>query len=205
MPMTTFGFKATIATMRNVRVRAKIAADMAVRDEAHFFHRLVVETMRKQGTGGRRWKKLNPITLALRRGAAKAGGQSSRGTKALIKTGSLRASVKVDRKGVGEYFTGVSRTAGRSRSGHPLANIASIHETGNVVIPITDKMRRYFRFLFWKGAIKFPWPPAGKSFIVIPRRSFIGDTLKVFEPGFKQRMTRRYVGYVNGTGKLKRK
>ncbi len=205
MPMTTFGFRATIATMKKVKTRARFAVDRAVRDEAHFFHRLVVQTIRKQGTGGRRWKKLNPITIALRKGAAKAGGQSSRGTKALVRTGSLRASVKVDKRGSGEYFVGVSRTAGRGKGGRPLVDIARIHETGMVVIPITDKMRRYFRYLYWKGAIKFPWPPAGKTFIVIPRRSFIGDTLKVFQPGFKRRLTHRYVSYVTGKGRLKRR
>jgi hypothetical protein len=177
------------------------AADRAIRDEAMLFLRRVKESFRTQGNG--KWKKLSPITRALRAGGGAMGRTSSKGTKALIHTGSLRKSVKLHRAAQGAYFVGVHRTAGRSPGGKAtLANVAAIHETGMVVIPITDKMRRYFMWLFWKGVLKFPWPPRNKRYILIPRRSFLRDTFKELAPGHEGRLALRFAQYLNKAGGL---
>ncbi|NIO75608.1 MAG: hypothetical protein GTN69_06940 [Armatimonadetes bacterium] len=209
MPMIMIGdWKATLNMVDGMRKNAGKAAAQAVRDEAFLFQRQVVKAFREQGSGGKKWKPLNVITLALRRGASKVGGQGSRGTNALVRSGSLRASVKVEQVTPDTLFVGVKRAAGQykgtsGKGGAAIVDVGSIHETGHVIIPITDKMRRYFRFLFWKGVIPFPWPPPNKSYILIPRRSFLRDTLVEFEKGFKDRMLRRYVAYLTGKGRLK--
>jgi hypothetical protein len=184
-----------VSILRGMAGRSAAAVDTAIRGEAFAYMRAVVESFREQGKG-KSWSPINIVTRELRRGAAKVGGESSGGTKALVRTGSLRRSIKVHKRSHASYFVGVHRSAPRSRglSGKamPLVNVAQIHETGMVVIPITDKMRRFFRWLFWKGVLSFPWPPKSKRFILIPRRSFLADTMKAFAKGHEARVVLRY-------------
>ena len=182
------------------------AVDRAIRDEAFYFQRKVTEAFRKGGHG-KKWSPLTSVTLALRRGASAIGKAGSRGKTPLVRTGDLRKSINTRRRGFGEYFVGVHRSAPRSRGlskkGVPLVNVAEIHETGLVVIPITAKMRAFFRYLFWKKVIPFMWPPKNKRFIVLRRRSFMQDTMDEFKDGHEARLLTRYANYLGGLGTMK--
>ena len=184
----TGAWTTTIQQMGMMQKRAVEAVDLAVREEAHYFHKKVIEAFRKQGAR-HKWRPLNPITIALR--AAGHRGGASGGTKALTRTGALRRSVKVHRRAWAQYFVGVHRTSDQ-------INVAQLHETGLVVIPITEKMRTYFRALFWKGIIPFPWPSSKKKYIVIHRRSFLQDTYDVESPMSATRIKAFYSKHVFG-------
>jgi hypothetical protein len=163
---------------------------------------MVDATFKNQGAGGKKWDKLHSITKELRKNAGKIEGQSSfGGTKALIRTGSLRRSVTFEKIGNAHYEVGVNRNA-KGADGKPVANIAQINEVGSVLIPVTDKMRRYFMFLFLSGVLKRPgWPPKNKAFIVIRQRSFLASTMKEFAKGAKARTYARWVNYMMGVSK----
>jgi hypothetical protein len=103
------------------------------------------------------------------------------GTKALVRSGTQRGSVKVHRRSYATYFVGAHRRGSRG------ADVARIHDQGPVVIPITRKMRRYFNYMFWKGIIPFTFPRRAR-FIVIPRRSFMTDTFHAFRKGSRARV-----------------
>jgi hypothetical protein len=154
--------------------------DQVIAREAHRFRNEVVKTFRNQGSAGKSWPSLHPLTVALRR--AGVGGGRSGGTKALARSGSLRSSVNVHRRGYAKYFVGAHRKGKRG------VDVARIHDHGPVIIPITKRMRQYFMYLFYKGVIPFPWPPRRKRFLVIPRRSFMTDTFEVFKRGSKARV-----------------
>lgn len=184
-------WEATVKLLDKMYGRADEAADRAIRDEAVLFLRAVQLAFRKGGVNGQ-WRELGPIARALRRG-----------TKPLMDQGDLWRSVNLQKVGDGEYFVGVSRTAAaRARKGSPLINVAEVHETGAKVIPVTDKMRRYFRALYWKKIIPYPWPPASARYIRIPRRSFLADTFEKHAPGYMERLLTRYGYYLIGEGSL---
>lgn len=109
---------------------------MAVQQEAHLFRKLVVQGIREQAPGGKAFKPLSPLTLALRQL------RGFRGTKALMVRGDLRNSITVQRAGMGAAFVGILRTA-RGKNGQSLANVAELNEFGSrpIVIRITQKMR----------------------------------------------------------------
>jgi hypothetical protein len=182
----------TIRKLNHMSTYGPKAVQYAIRDEAMYFYREVVKSFRTQQEG--KWRPIHPITRAMRKassgltGRAKAGG-----TKAMVATGALRKSVTMTPKGPYTYYVGVNRSSKR-------ANIAAIHETGYAVIPITDKMRAFFRYLFWKGVIPFPFPAPNKKYIVIPRRSFIADTFKRTSKGQKARVLKRYQMHMMGVG-----
>jgi len=190
----------TTATMAR---NAKVASDRAVRDEALLLVRMIHEVFVKQGAAGKKWAPISFMTRELRKNASKAGkGSNFKGTKALIRSGSLRRSVTWERIERGKYFVGVHRKA-KGSDGKSMVNVAAVHETGTTLIPITEKMRRYFMFLFIKGAIPFMWPPKGKTFIVIRQRSFLASSWKEFSKKTKERTYARWVNYMTGAGKIK--
>jgi hypothetical protein len=195
-------WKKAMQTTATMARQAKKASDAAVRDEAMLFVRMVSEAFKRQGLG-KKWKPIHTITKELRRGASVAGkGSNFKGTKALIRSGSLRRSITWKRVNAGEYFVGVHRSA-KGEDGKPMVNVAAIHETGTTLIPITEKMRRYFMFLFIKGVLSAPWPPPGKTFIVIRQRSFLAHTMAAFSKKTKERTHARWVNYMTGEGKIK--
>lgn len=127
-------------------VRIRLALDRAVSAEAQFFRRKVVEGIREQAPGGRRFQPLSEATLAIRRFTG------FRGTKALILRGDLRNSVKVVKRQTASgtaAFIGVLRSA-RGRGGQPLVNIAEIHEFGTrtFLIEVTPAMRKFLAAAF---------------------------------------------------------
>lgn len=153
--------------------------DQVVAREAHRFRNEVVKAFRTQSSGGKQWKPLSRITLALRR-AGVQGGRGG-GTKAMVRSGSLRSSTKVHRRGYARYEVTQHRRGRRGK------DIARLHDSGPFVIPITRKMRRYFNYMFFKGIIPFTFPRRAR-FIVIPRRSTMTDTFNVFKNGSRARV-----------------
>lgn len=179
--LTLYGAGWTVLPRRLLAASLRLPRiiDQVVAREAHRYRNEVVKSFRKQESGGKAWRGLSRITLALRR-AGHRGGRSA-GSKALVRTGSLRGSVKVHRRGYAQYFVGAHRRGQRG------ADVARIHDRGPVVIPITRKMRRYFNYMFWKGIIPFTFPRRAR-FIVIPRRSFMTDTFEKFKKGSRARV-----------------
>jgi len=155
-----------------------LAIDRAVLQEAQFFRKKVVEGFREQAPGGQKFKPLSEATLAIRRFTGFGG------TKALIKKGDLRNSVKVAKKMTAtgaEAFVGVLRSA-RSKDGKDLHNIAAIHEFGfgPIIIEVTPAMRRFLMAAFRAELKGFGSGPSSKGtmkngilVIFIPPRPFI--------------------------------
>lgn len=150
-----------------LRVRGKLgpAIRKAMLTEAQIFRAFIVKGFTQQAAGGVLFRPLSPVTLALR----KAGGFS--GSKALIRTGTLRASVTVVEEHGGVIFVGVHRkSAGR-------VNIAEMQEFGGM-IRMSPKQRRFIFANIRKAGL----PPLSVGannargpygWIVIPPRPFI--------------------------------
>jgi hypothetical protein len=136
----------------------------------------IIKGIRKQAPAGLAFKRLSRVTLALR----KLGG--FRGTKALMRSGSLVNSISVARTREGRYEIGVLRSArGTGKNATALYNIAKVHEEGKViVIRMTPRMRRFLMMAFRKaGMDDFYSRHAAKQVIVIriPARPFIRPVL----------------------------
>lgn len=159
--------------------KALAVARQAILQEAHFLRGKMVEGIREQAPGGQRFKALSPLTLAARRLAG------FRGTKALVRTGTLRNAITVVERG-GQVFIGILRTA-RGEDGDELTNVAAVHEfgAGPFVVQITDKMRAYLGALLEEAGILPAAQSAsggGRGYLVIriPARPFIGPVFKKF-------------------------
>lgn len=159
-----------LAITKALPKRMPRAMDMAVHGAAMSYRRRVMKAFVAQGGGGKKWDALGVITLALRKNASMIGKSGSGGTKALIRSGDMRKSVTVQKVARSHYFVGIHRTHGKY-------NIARVHEqplskNGIFRIRVTDKMRRYFLYLFIKGVIPAPLK-ASTTHIVIRQRSFL--------------------------------
>lgn len=180
--------------------------DRAVADEAHLLRSGMMKTLtmggRVAGGSGEKWPRLKRITLEMRRNASRADGRGTKGSKPLVRTGSLRNSISVHKKADAQYFVGVHRST-QSADGQSMVNIAALHERGPYVIPITDKMRSYFMFLYVKGVIKKVWPPPGKTHIFVPARRFAQPTFEAWSKGAPDRIMQRMAGYVFRGRKVK--
>lgn len=164
--------------------RVHRAIHQAVLQEAHYLRKKVVEGLREQAPGGKAFKPLAPLTLALRklRGFG--------GTKALMVRGDMRNSITVKPVGVGAAFVGILRTA-RGKDGQVLANIAEVNEYGSkpIVIRITPKMRALLAAVAAQGGggsssgTKPSGPGKGFMVVQIPPRPFFRPVLeKDFKP-----------------------
>ena len=149
----------------------------ALLQEARFWHKQVVQGITKQAPGGKRFKKLSPLTRAKRRAEGFAG------RKALIRTATLRRNIALVERSH-QIFIGVLRGT-RTSDGKDLVNIARVHEEGRVVvIKVTEKMRKYFYAMMRRGGLN-PTAKGGKRrktggglargvmVIQIPARPFI--------------------------------
>ena len=97
--------------LKDMSRNAGTAADKAVRDEAFVLLRLVKDAFPAQGVRtAKKWKPLSALTIELRKQAGKLGGTPTKGTKALIRTGSLRRSFVVEKKGDARYRSGLTAT-----------------------------------------------------------------------------------------------
>jgi hypothetical protein len=191
-------FTETARTMNN---NSRQAAYFAVRDESLGYLAAVNESFVNSGPtakypGTARWNPLSRITIELRKNASKVGGLSGSGTKPLIRTGSLRRSVTWQPISKDSFFVGVNRGAKGKYSN--LINVAAAQEGGVKEIRITERMRKYFLFLFIKGVLSRPWPKPYAKSIVIKQRSFLGDTMKAYRRQTTRRVMSRYKKYLTG-------
>ncbi len=191
--------------LRAGSLRTKRCIAQSLRQEGQFLRKQIVQGIRKQKPGGKAFKKLAPITLAIRRF------QGFRGRKALIRSGDLVGSVAVVDRGLG-VFIGVLKTA-RANDGRSLVNVAAIQEFGSrpITIRMTDKMRR---FLFAALAASRVSPRGSSSgtgtgiiVISIPARPFLRPVFdkfakpRVIGPRFMDRMAECFKGQMGTTGR----
>ena len=122
------------------RVRVQRSLMLGVRKEAELARSLLIEGIRKQAPGGKKFAPLRPSTLKKRRLTG------FRGRKALIVRGDLINSI-VTRHGALGSFVGVLRTA-KARDGKSLVNVMMIQEQGRtIVIPVTPGVQRFLGFM----------------------------------------------------------
>lgn len=139
------------------------AVDAAVAGEAMRMVQFVHEGFKVQGLR-RPWRELSPITMQIRKKLMGFGG-----SKKLMVSGSLRRSVEAKRVEPHKWFVGVHRSA-RGEGGRKLVNIAAVHEGPYpTLVPITQKMRRFFMALFLKGVIRAPLKKNRKILVIMPR------------------------------------
>lgn len=124
-------------------------------------------------SGNPRWRPLSPFTLLARRHG---------GTKPLIDNGDLFNGITFQHNEISnEGFVGILRSS-KTPDGKSLMNIGLIHElgVGPYVIPVTDKLRRFFWAMHFKsGGVIHPLSP-NKTMILhpgIPARPFLSTTL----------------------------
>jgi hypothetical protein len=130
----------------SAQMRLNHAWQKSILKEAHLWRKALVQGITRQMPGGQRFQKLSPLTLAKRRA------EGFTGRKALMRTGTLRRNIVVSQKS-GTVFVGILRGT-RTKDGKDLVNIAVVHETGRiVVIPVTDKMRKYFFAMMRRGGL----------------------------------------------------
>lgn len=159
------------------------AVDTAMRRQAEVFRREVIDGIRDQAPGGKRFKPLSRLTLATRLF------RRFRGTKALIERGDLRRSIKVHPihgKGPGGsdgYFVGVHRTE-KSRTGDLMVNIAAVQEFGaTITIQLHANMRRFLAMMFRRAGLPRPAGSAKAVIVVrIPPRPFLGPVADKLRP-----------------------
>jgi len=156
--------------------RLNRAVDRAVLQEAQEFRRDVVQGIRQQAPGGRRFRPLSRLTIALRK--AKRGSSSS---KALIDTGNMRNSIRIIRSS-GAVFVGISRNA-RTRDGKSMVSIALVHENGATIrITVTRKMQQFFFAMLAKAGMP-PGPSGAGGSRVGSRVSVVGVSRGGFSVG----------------------
>lgn len=157
--------------LKNGSRRMKRAVKVALKKEGQFLRREVVRGIRRQAPGGKKFRKVEKTTLAIRRF------QGFRGRKALIRAGDLVGSITVLSRGDG-VFIGVLKTK-RTGDGRSMVNVARIHEFGSrpFVIKITPKMQRFLHMVFAKARLTAPRKAGANStgMIVtrIPKRPFL--------------------------------
>ncbi len=195
------GWKKGIAQVRKFAAESVIASDRAIRDEAFLMSRVINKSFVTKGFGVG-WPRLAQLTLQLRRRASEIdpNATSTKGSKALFRTGQLRRSITVEKLSVQKYRVGVDKNA-KSTSGKKLVDIAAVHEFG-ARISVTDKMRRWFMFLFIQGITTAPLSKS-KTEIRIPKRPFLAPAIKKFTPGFTARFAKRYEAYITGKGRIR--
>jgi len=135
------GFAQASGRMRDLSKRLPSALDRAAAQQAQLIRKQMVEGLRKQAPGGKPLQQLSKLTIALRKA------KGFRGTKALLRTGTLMQNISVQRQKASAYFIGVLR-GGVGKNGEPVLNIAEIHEFGRTfVIRMTPKMRRWLMMM----------------------------------------------------------
>lgn len=153
--------------------RLEVATRKALLKEANFLRKQMVEGIKDQAPAGKKFLPLAVTTLAVRKF------KGFNGTKALIKTGELRNSIKVVEAKEG-VFIGVHSTT-KAKNGRDMVDLATIHEfgAGPFVVPVTPKMRRFLMAAFRKAGLHGPYGKgSGVMVLKIPKRPFVGP---VFE------------------------
>lgn len=172
MTVRPFGQWAEAARiMSQMQAKFRRATTVAMLQEANRIRGHIIKNLTSGGSyAGRPFAGLSSSTLVLRqfRGFG--------GTKPLIQTGALRASVAVVQMGPGAVFIGVKRT------GKGGANVAAVHEFGaQYQRPMTDKQRRFLHMAFRRmGGAPSPGTGGGMLRVRIPARPFITPVMDRF-------------------------
>lgn len=178
---------ATVALKKGAKQLPHVVA-MAIAQEALVFERAIKQHIQAGPPpplkGGRR---------------IKANGKRG-GSKPLNNTGDLRNAVQTIQRGA-DAFIGIPRIA-RGHNGKSFS-IAMVHEHGaTVVIPLTDKVRRFlFGVLFKDEASTGGGGAGGRGFIVvrIPPRPFIRPAFEQEAPKSPERFAKRVGELLGGT------
>ena len=151
---------------------------LAVKRAAALAEREIKLGIVKQAPGGKRFKRLSPLTIAL-----------SGRSKALAKSGGtgLAGSIKTtfDEK-KNQAFVGVHRGA-KTSGGKDLVNVALIHEFGTkpFAIKVTDSMRKFFWWAHFKTGGRIQ-PLKSTTTVInhpgVPARPFIRPTIEAIRP-----------------------
>ena len=187
-------WRRAIKILESMPSRLPQAIDQAVAQEAERLANIMVRRI----DGAEGMAAHSPLTLAVRKA------QGFGGTKILIRSATLRGSIKVV-PFAGGYFVGVKRGARGStgRGKKSIINIAKIHEEGaSWTQEMTAKQRR---FLFWvlKEAGNRPKRSStgGGSGVMemrIPARPFIGPSIEEFDEDFERNLEDRIAKLLAG-------
>lgn len=169
--------------------RFKKALETSVKREALNLSGQIKKGIRNQAPGGKTFAPPSEMTLANRKFQGKRGR-----TKALIVNGDLLNSVTHKQEGAAAWV-GVRRKTMRGENGDEkdMVNIAAVHEYGfrPVVIPYTDKVRRYlFAMMNEAGIEPRAFTPGSKSDVIvfeIPARPFLRPSHAEWQKGLKDR------------------
>ena len=187
-------WRRAIKILESMPARLPKAVDQALAQEAQVVRNIMLRRL----DAGEGMQAHSPLTVAVRKA------QGFGGTKLLIRSGSLRGSIKVV-KFAGGYFIGVKRGARGStgRGKKSLVNIAKIHEEGRSwTQEFTAKQRA---FLFWVIS-EAGNPPREKTSeggggtitITIPARPFIGPAIEEWEEKAEERIEKRLAKLLAG-------
>lgn len=173
------------------------AQTQATAVEAHLLRNEIVQGITNQAPGGKSFRSLSPLTLALRKL------QGFSGTKALMRRGDLRNNVSVTHMymgGAAAFFVGIKRSA-VGRGGQPLVNVAEKLEYGvdAIVVPVTPAVRRLFLALYIQGLIKAPLKGSTTTLVYhLPAYPFLEPAFKKWRIGLERRYAIRVAGLLNG-------
>jgi hypothetical protein len=189
--LTVTGDKDVVKRLNSWKGRLRSVVNAGLMIEARRLRTLIVTGIRNQAPGGQAFKPLAETTKDMK-------GSS----KALIDRGDLIRSIGVSTVHYGQaVFVGVNRNA-RGRDGTDLANLAEIHEFGTspYLIPVTDKLRRFWFAMVAKGVFAAPLKPSTTTLRHpgVPARPFLQPAYDVWARDASARFGR----YVTNTMKL---
>jgi len=182
----------TVAVSRKINRAIEFGTMNAAQD----LRKEIIQGINKQAPGGKKFKPLSPMTLAIRKA------QGFGGKKVLLRSGFMRGSINVKRGADrASAFVGIARTA-RTKKGEKLVNIAAVHEFGfkkPKVIKVTQKMRNFFMALYLGGFTKGPLKQSKRQIVLnVPARPFLRPAQEVWaktaQKKFRQRMSRKMFG-----------
>lgn len=131
----------------------------------------------------------------LARGQKRSRGQKKArrgGSKALIRSGDLIASIAVENPGNSMAYTvGVHRNAKGKKGGGDMVNLARIHEYGTkkYTITVTQKMMKFSRFLVVMGVLRVPWKVGQVLKKQTPARPFLRPAWNQWSDGAEERIS----------------
>lgn len=167
---TSGDWEKAIRKLQQIERDAGKALQRALLQEAHEIRNEMVGGIDSGSPAGASFKPHAPATLYLRR-ATKGG----KGSKILIASATMRASIRVVPLPGGGAFVGVHRGAKKGRF-----RIAQIQEQGRN-INVTPRMRRFLHAMLRKGGAPPPPPGAARVTIRIPPRPFIAPIVAKYQ------------------------
>jgi hypothetical protein len=174
----------------DIGARFPAAMQDSLAEEGEFYRRKIVEGIREQAPGGKTFKPLSPVTLAIRKLMGFGG------TKALIRTGELRNNI-VSVAQQDRVFVGILYTA-RGSDGRSLADLGKLNEEGGIIRSAISRRRmrliaQAMRKAGLKGSGGSGGAHPGLGFVKIPARPFLRP---VFEMYGGQRGANRFMARV---------